>query len=91
MNETVSPTRLALSLFAVVDFRDGRPEPIKVGHEIIYSLRFVRRMVTASTCLDLGWKPSSPDARSAMPHQRSGTAFPLKSLPATQKQLLRNT
>jgi len=36
--------------------------------------------------------PTSPDARSAMPHhQRSGTVFPLKSLPAAQKQLLRNT
>ena len=35
--------------------------------------------------------PTSPDARSAMPHRRSGTVFPLKSLPATQKQLLRNT
>ena len=35
--------------------------------------------------------PTSPDARSAMPHQRSGTTSSLKSLPATQKQLLRNT
>ena len=35
--------------------------------------------------------PTSPDARSAMPHQRSGTVSPLKSLFATQKQLLGNT
>jgi len=35
--------------------------------------------------------PTLPDARSAMPHRRSGTAFPLKYLPATQKQLSRNT
>jgi len=35
--------------------------------------------------------PTSPDARSAMPHQRSGTVSLLKSLPATQKQLSINT